>query len=233
MTQSLASLKQQLNSSDLGDRLKALNQSRSLSEPERFELVCLAVADSSARVRYDALSQMADLGQQDLAKSKQILSESLLNQGEEIDVRAAAADSIGALKLTDAFEILSDSYHQTDEWLLQMSIVAALGELGDRRCFDLLTQAVTHDNTLIKIAAVGALGDLGNPQAIPLLISLVDQPEWEVRHRVAQSLAALAANADDPADQDRAIATLQKLTQDEAKPVAEAATTFLAQLAGS
>jgi HEAT repeat protein len=230
MTQSLASLKQQLSSSDLGDRLKALNKSRLLPEADRFELVCLAVSDPSARIRYDALSQMSDLGQQDPAKSKQILWQYLLNIDEEIDVRAAAADSIGALKLEGGFEILSESYHQTNEWLLQMSIVAALGELGDRRSFDLLTLALENDNTLIKIAAVGALGDLGDLRAIDLLVDLAEQPGWEVRHRIAQSLAALAVQAE---DRSQAIATLQKLSQDEAKPVAEAATVFLAQLGAS
>jgi HEAT repeat protein len=230
MTQSLASFKQLLSSSDLGDRLKALNQSRSLPDPERFELVCIAGSDSSARIRYDALSQMSTLGQQDLAQAKQILSAALLNENEEIDVRAAAADSIAALKLSDAFDLLQDSYHQTTEWLLQMSIVAALGELGDRRCLDLLTPALKNDNTLITIAAVGALGDLGDPQAIDLLANLVDHPEAEVRHRVVQSLAALADKANQPADQDRAIATLQKLGQDQVEPIAEAATVVLAQI---
>ncbi|WP_041699542.1 HEAT repeat domain-containing protein [Thalassoporum mexicanum] len=231
MTQSQEFLKQQLSSSELGDRLKALNQSRGLPDADRFELVCIAGVDPSARVRYDALSQMSSLGQQNPAKAKQILWAALLNLEEEIDVRAAAADSIGALKLDGAFEILNESYHQTNEWLLAMSIVAALGELGDRRSFDLLSLALENENTLIKIAAVGALGDLGDQRAIDLLVSLAEQPEWEVRHRIAQSLTALVLQAEDEnKDKSRVIATLQKLSQDESQPVATAATDFLAQL---
>ncbi len=52
-----------------------------------------------------------------------------------MDVQAAAADSIAALKLTEAFEDLQQLYHTTSEWLVKLSIIAALGEMG--MCADL------------------------------------------------------------------------------------------------
>lgn len=214
MSTTLEALKQKLHSEDLGDRLRALTESRSLIIAERFELVSMAVQDRNARVRYDATSQMSVLGKHDLAKAAEILRDRLLND-PEMDVKAAAADSIGALQLTDALDTLTHAYNSFNDWILQLSVVAALGELGDRRGFEFLANALNHPNELIKIAAVGALGELGDPRAVELVLPLVDNADWQIRHRVAQALGQF--------DNKEACQALQKLSQDEMEQVAETA----------
>ena len=136
------------------------------------------------------------------------------------DVRAAAADSIGALKLTEAFEILIETYHTTGDWLLQFSIIAALGELGDRRGFEILAQSLQHNNDLVKIAAIGALGDLGDPRGLELILPLVNNPDWEIRYRLTQALHQIGGV--------EAEAALTQLSQDPVAQVAETAKTLLA-----
>lgn len=214
----MASLQQKLLSEELGDRMRAMNESRSLTTAERFELICLAKDDRNSRVRYDAISQMSGLGQHDLDKSLEILSDRLLND-PEIDVRAAAADSIGALKLTAAFEDLIRAYKQTNDWIMQFSVIAALGELGDPRGFDILAKALQHNNDLVKIAAIGSLGDLGDPKALDLLLPFIDNSDWQVRYRLVQAFSQLGVA--------QAKAALQKLSQDPHEQVAGAATSAL------
>lgn len=221
MSTTLESLRQRLQSDDFGARLHVLNESRSLEIAERFELLSIATADRNTRVRYDAVSQLASVGQHDLDRSLQILRDRLINDPES-DVRAAAADSIGALKLTAAFEDLQTAYEQTDEWLMQFSIIAALGELGDRRGFELLTKALNNSNDLVRIAAVGALGELGDPRTLELILPLVDDPDWQLRHRVAQALAGLGGTL--------AEAALAKLCQDPTEIVAEVARSLLTSI---
>ncbi|HZG37736.1 MAG TPA: HEAT repeat domain-containing protein [Nodosilinea sp.] len=208
------SVRELLHSDDYGDRLRAVNQLRELDPAEAFDLVQLAANDGNARVRYAAISQIASLGQQDLATVEPLLMRSL-TQDPEPDVQAAAADTIGGLKLKSAYPDLAALYHSTEEWLVKFSIVAALGELGEPAAFDLLQEALTSDNELIATAAIGALGELGDSRALPLLLNHTTHPDWQARHRLVQALAQFS--------EPEAQAALQQLTNDESDIVAGAA----------
>lgn len=203
-----------LSSEDLGDRLRAVNQIRELEPAIGFELAQSAVNDPNARVRYSAVSQMDTLGGQNLATAFTLLRDRLLNDPEP-DVQAAAADCLGALKLTDAFEDLQQIYHTTPEWLVKFSIVATLGELGDPRSFELLKEALTSGNDLVQTAAISSFGELGDMQAVPLLVAHATNPDWQIRYRVVQALSRLGGL--------EAHSTLETLANDEVEPVAEEA----------
>ncbi|WP_346341632.1 HEAT repeat domain-containing protein [[Phormidium] sp. ETS-05] len=118
-----------LNSGDAGERMRAINQLRQIDKEIAFELIATAIKDENARIRYAAVSQMATLGEVDPNKALPILRDRLLND-TETDVQAAAADSLGALKLVAAFEDLQQLYFSNSNWLLRFSIVAALGKWG-------------------------------------------------------------------------------------------------------
>lgn len=208
------SVRELLHSDDYGDRLRAVNQMRELAPEVAFDLVQLAANDGNARVRYAAISQIASLGQQDIATVEPLLLRSLTNDPEP-DVQAAAADTIGGLKLKSAYPDLAALYHSTEEWLVKFSIVAALGELGEPNAFDLLQEALTSDNELIATAAIGALGELGDCRALPLLLNHVNHSDWQVRHRLVQSLAQFS--------EPEAQTALRQLSNDESDIVAGAA----------
>jgi HEAT repeat protein len=187
MTEPIAEL---LNSANTGDRIKALNLIRELAPNIAFDYIKQLVTDNNTRVRYAAVSQMATLGTEDLPASLIILRDRLVNDSEP-DVQAAAADAIGALKLTDAFDELQHLYHTTSEWLVQFSIIAALGELGDPRGLTLLQTALTNDTSLVQTAAIGAIGELGDPSGVESIIPFATNPDWQIRYQTARSLRAL------------------------------------------
>ncbi|NER51761.1 MAG: HEAT repeat domain-containing protein [Symploca sp. SIO1A3] len=189
MTITRESVQELLNSPDYGNRLSGVNQLRQLEPAVAFELVQPLINDRNTRVRYAAVSQMDMLGTQDLAVSLKILRDRLSDS--EPDVQAAAADALGALKLTEAYDDLQQLYQDSPEWLVKVSIIATLGELGDPRSFELLLSALGSDNSLIQTMAISALGELGNTSAVPLLIPYATNPDWQVRYRVAQALGKL------------------------------------------
>lgn len=219
MTANSESVKQSLTSEDLGERLRAVNQIRELEDKKiAFELIQIATSDRNARVRYAAVSQMDTLGGQDLQLSLELLRDKLHNDPEP-DVQAAAADCLGALKLTEAFEDLLQLYHSTPEWLVKFSIVATLGELGDPRSFDLLSEALQSDNDLVQTAAISSLGELGESRAVELLVPYATNSDWQIRYRVVQAMNNL--------DGDRARATLEALAKDDVEAVATEAQSYL------
>ena len=212
------SVKELLGSDNFGDRIRAINQLRQLEVAIAFELIQPVVTDSNTRVRYAAVSQMDTLGHQDLQKSLTILRDRLFND-PEADVQAAAADALGALKLKDAFLDLQQVYQQSPEWLVKFSIIAALGEMGDERSFDLLQEALTSDNDLVQTAAISSLGELGDPRAVSLIVPYATHPDWQIRYRVVQALHRLGGS--------EARSTLEALVNDQVEQVAEEAKTSL------
>ena len=190
MTESIITL---IESENKGDRIKALNLIRELEPAIGFGYIKQLVTDNNTRVRYAAVSQLATLGFTDLTESLIILRDRLINDPEP-DVQAAAADAIGALKLTAAFDDLQNLYETTPEWLVQFSIVAALGELGDARGLKLLQTALKNETALVQTAAIGAIGELGDVSGVESLIPFVTDPDWQIRYQLARSLRNLGGD---------------------------------------
>lgn len=212
------SVQQLLNSEDFGDRIRGINQLRHIDANLAIEMVKPLVKDPNARIRYAAVSQFDTIGQHDPESILEILRDRLFNDSE-FDVQAAAADAIGGLKLTSAYQDLEQIYHQTSEWLLQFSIIATLGELGDPRGFDLLKEALQSDNSLLQTAAISAFGELGDPRAIALIIPFATDNDWQIRYRLAQALGRLGGA--------EARTTLEQLAKDSIDQVAQEATNNL------
>ena len=208
-----------LQSDNLGDRLRAVNDIRTLPAAEGLTLVELAAADQNPRVRYAAISQLDSCGTADRDRAAVLLRDRL-SHDSEADVQAAAADALGALKCADAFDDLAAVYGTTDEWLLRFSIISALGELGDGRAVDLLAGALASDVELEQLAAIGSLGELKDDRAIALLLPFVDRDDWQVRHRTARALGFFATD-------DRARAALETLANDAIEQVADEANNSL------
>ena len=213
MSETFETLREQLATDDIGTRMKAVQASRSLPMSDRFNLLIVAATDANARIRYDVISQIGTVGTVDLQKSLEILSDRLFVD-PEIDVRAAAAASLGSLQLNQAFDLLKTAYESTNDWMFQFSIIAAIGDLGAPQGLEFLAEALQNPNELVKIAAIGSLGDLGNPKAVSLLLPFIDDPDWQIRHRVSQALATLGG--------DEAKVALAKLANDPIPQVAEA-----------
>lgn len=130
-------------------------------------------------------------------------------------MQAAAADAIGALKITQAFDDLVRVYQNTSEWLVKLSIVAAIGEMGEPKAFSLLEDALNSENELIQTIAISALGELGNLEAIPLLKPFAVHSDWQIRYRVLQALERLGTP--------EAKEIIAQLAEDEVEQVAQEA----------
>ena len=213
------SVKELLESTDFGDRIRGINQLREIEVATAFALIQPMITDKNTRVRYAAVSQLDTLGIENKSQCLALLRDRLFNDPEP-DVQAAAADAIGGLKLTEAYDDLDKLYHETPEWLIQFSIIAALGELGEPKGFELLSEALRSDNNLLQTAAIGALGELGDTRAVALLTPFADNEDWQVRYRLVQALGRLGGA--------EAQTAIEKLTQDQMEQVAQEARNNLA-----
>jgi HEAT repeat protein len=176
-----------LNSTDFGDRLRGVNQLRELDRAVAFEMVQPIVQDSNVRVRYAAMSQLSSLGHENPSRTLEMLRVGI--KDPEADVQAAAADCIGALHLVEAYPELKQLYISTSDWIVQMSIVATLGELGEPLAIEILESAINSGTELLIVSAIGALGELKDERAIAILEPFAQNSDSQIRYRVAQALA--------------------------------------------
>lgn len=176
-----------LSSTDFGDRLRGVNQLRELDRAIAFEMIQPIVQDSNVRVRYAAMSQLSTLGHENPTLTLEMLRVGI--KDPEADVQAAAADCIGALHLVEAYPELRQLYISTSDWIVQMSIVATLGELGEPMAIEILESALNSGTELLIVSAIGALGELKDERAIAILEPFAQNPDSQVRYRVAQALA--------------------------------------------
>jgi HEAT repeat protein len=212
------SVKALLYSENFGERIRGINELRNLELDIAYELIKPIVKDDNVRVRYAAVSQLDTLGQANLEQTLELLLDRLYND-TEADVKAAAADAIAGLKLTQAFPDLEKVYYETSDWLIQFSIVASLGELGDPRGFKILQDALASEHDLLQTSAIGALGELEDIRAIELLLPFVAHDDWQIRHRLAQALGRLGG--------EKAQSALAELAKDKSAPVAAEAKNYL------
>jgi HEAT repeat protein len=176
-----------LSSTDFGDRLRGVNQLRELDRAVSFEMVQPMVQDSNVRVRYAAMSQLSSLGHENPSRTLEMLRVGI--KDPEADVQAAAADCIGALHLVEAYPELRQLYISTSDWIVQMSIVATLGELGEPLAIEILESAINSGTELLIVSAIGALGELKDERAIAILEPFAQNSDSQIRYRVAQALA--------------------------------------------
>lgn len=209
-----------LASENYGDRLTGLNQLRELDPPTALALIQPVLGDENVRVRYAAVSQLATLGEQNRSETMATLI-MLLEEDKELDIKAAAADALGALHCQEAYPQLEAAYQNSNDWVLQLSIIAALGELGNPAGFELLEAAMGSETELVRIATITALGELGDERAIALVAPLAKDDDWQLRSRVAQALGNFKHN-------DAAKSVLETLAQDESEQVAQIAQAGLA-----
>ncbi len=213
-------IQQLLTSTEVGDRLQGLNQLRLLEPEVAFRLIEPLIQDKNSRIRYAAVSQLASLGQVNPTQAQDLLRDRLLND-TETDVRAAAADAMAALQLPFVLEDLEMAYRSTNDWLLQFSIIAALGALGNPAAVGLLTEALSSSQELVMLAAIGSLGELKQPETVEILRRFVDYPDWQVRQRLAIALGQIGTL--------EAKELLEQMQSDSAQTVVEAVKTNLAQ----
>ncbi len=207
-----------IESEDYGDRIIGIERLGNIDPAAAFELLKPVITDEHPRVRYTAASKMATMGTVDRASALELLRDRVRTDSE-LDVRAAAADALGALGLKEAFDDLQQLYNSTTDWIVRMSVVAALGEMKHDRAFPVLEDALETGEDLVKIIAIGALGELGDDRAIDLILPFVDSNDAQMRFRVAKALGNLNGDA--------ARSALEKLAADPAEQVAREAGSYL------
>lgn len=95
-----------------------------------------------------------------------------------------------------AYDDVETIFRGSSDVMVQFSILAALGELGNPKAFDLLKEVLETEDVvdLLQIAAIGALGELGDKRAIELIKPYTEAEDISVKNRAIDALSILESN---------------------------------------
>eukprot|EP00188_Purpureofilum_apyrenoidigerum_P002999 Plantae.Rhodophyta-Purpureofilum_apyrenoidigerum.ctg30456.p1 GENE.Plantae.Rhodophyta-Purpureofilum_apyrenoidigerum.ctg30456~~Plantae.Rhodophyta-Purpureofilum_apyrenoidigerum.ctg30456.p1 ORF type:complete len:225 (+),score=47.60 Plantae.Rhodophyta-Purpureofilum_apyrenoidigerum.ctg30456:63-737(+) len=179
-------------SGDNFNRLKGVNMARDLEPMDCLETLSLTSKDPDLNVRYATVSQLAEAGKADPTKALDLLRD-LIAHEKDSSVRAAVADAFCAIGIPEAYDDVESIFRDSDEVMVQFSILAGLGELGNPKAFGLLKEVLEDDSTeeLLKVAAIGALGELGDKRAEDIIRPFTQVEDATIKTRAEQALQAL------------------------------------------
>lgn len=154
-------------------------------------LVAAAEKDSSMRARFWAASELGKQKGADADQAVEALQQVLANDAF-YGVRAAAADSLGAIGTAGAKAALLANRLQADS-RVRTSVMEALTQLhGDTEAYQALLAAFQQDASYaVSAAAARGIGRSGMPEAFGVLqAALAAKPEIHVARAIEAGLAA-------------------------------------------
>ncbi len=142
------------------------------------------------------------------------LRESVADNGESVDVRARATESLGAHQALWVATLLQDAYYSEDD-RLRLAAIRGMGASADERWLEFLDEQADADDPEVRFATAIAYGAIGSEDGIEAVTALLADDDPEV--------VAAAINALGDIGGELAVEQLQALIAAEDPVIAEAA----------
>lgn len=113
---------------------------------------------------------------------------------EELEVRAAAIESLGARSLPWVADLITTAY-DADERELRLAAIHAMGDAGDERWLDYLHDQFYSDDPEFRFESVLAAGSIGSEDSVPALIELLHDEDSEIVVCAIEALGEIGGDA--------------------------------------
>ena len=188
-----------LDSDDRAARIQAIYLLGELATEEAVRLLQSQMSDPYDDVRAGVIQALGNNA--DSYRARDIREKAvdivLMGLGDlNLSIRASAADALAKFKDTRSaaplLEIVKDTTdHEGEDVQLTVSVILALGEIGDRRAVPDIIEKTKIDNPDIREAALKALGMMGDPRAEGCLIESLTSDNPRIRMQAAESLGRI------------------------------------------
>jgi HEAT repeat protein len=170
-------------------------EQRDLIEP----LIGLLQSDDSALVREEAAlalgrfvlqCEFGSLPDRYFRQVEQALRRTIDDDGQELEVRGRALESIGACSLPWVREAIDRAYRSNNQ-RLRVSGIHAMGRNCDPSWWPILFEELKSDDPEMRYEAALACGSLGEEAAVPHLAPLLEDEDIEVREVTIAALGEI------------------------------------------
>lgn len=181
-------IKIKLASQDFQERLEGVTALEKINEDVAIPLLISLKKDSQFLVRSFVAMR---LGKKKTAESMVALLE-MLKFDQDTNVRAEACNSLSFFGDV-SIPHLQQAFHQDDNWLVRLSILAAFMDLNCHdELFDICLCGIAGDDDTVRETSISALGQLAGTfkekEALNQLLTMMNNPSWRVRVKVAKAL---------------------------------------------
>lgn len=181
-------IKIKLASQDFQERLEGVTALEKINEDIAIPLLISLKKDSQFLVRSFVAMR---LGKKKTAESMVALLE-MLKFDQDTNVRAEACNSLSFFGDV-SIPHLQQAFHQDDNWLVRLSILAAFMDLNCYdELFDICLCGIAGDDDTVRETSISGLGQLAGTfkenDALNQLLTMVNHPSWRVRVKVAKAL---------------------------------------------
>ena len=140
--------------------------------------------------RFDLQWEFGALRDRYFRRVEEALRQALVNNGEDIEVRARALEAIGACSLPWVRQAIRKAYGGDDR-RLRVSAVHAMGRNCDPGWLPVIFQELSSGDAEMRYEAALACGCLGDEMAVPRLTPLLEDQDAEVRVATVAALGEI------------------------------------------
>ena len=170
------------------ESLEVMNQLVQLAAQDPAPSVRAAAA--TALGRFILLGELGDLPEQDTVPAQEIVIRLLQDPNEPVEVKRRALEAIANCSHPIVPGVIESAYH-SDEQLMRISSLYAIGRSCDERWEDLVLEALEADDAEMRYEAARAAGELEIEEAVPLLGRLLLDDDREILEVVIWSLGEI------------------------------------------
>lgn len=135
---------------------------------------------AAALGRFALLAELEELDQQHSALVREALLESIRDEGETLEVRRRAVESVSFFGGEEIKSVIQTAYDHLAE-KMRISAVFAMGRSLDPRWDDIVRAELMNPNPEMRYEAAIASGELGVSEAVAILVELIPDPDAEVQ----------------------------------------------------
>lgn len=193
---SLTSIEQSLRSNDEETRRQALQTMRGRPLSETRDLLFMAMADESWRVRKESVDVFVAT-EPDEGSIMELLE--LLRNDENAGLRNSAAEALIKLRTRAASPLVRQLKDSDAD--VRKFVIDVMGSIGDTLFLPALLEALSDPDVNVSSAAAEHLGNVGDARAVPDLIrNIIDNDSQFFRFSALAALGKLASHMPMPAE---------------------------------
>lgn len=165
-------------------------------------LIDLLLTDESLSVRASAAAALGKFAamaldgkvlKRDAERIRSALLEVINREGESLEARRRAIESVACFNTPQVEEIIQTAYDDGSPELKQ-SAIYAMGQSSDSRWIPTVVQDTRNPDPAIRYEAANACGSLGDEETAPHVIAMLDDEDSQVQLASARALGAIGGS---------------------------------------
>lgn len=162
-----------------------------LMELARDEVPVVRATVMGALGRFIYEAEMEEFDEALAQQARQLAISRYYDYSEDLEVRRRSLEAVSNGTHPELSDMIDEAYH-SDEIMMQVSAVFAMGASCDRRWSEAVLRELGNENTEIRFEAARAAGTLEIEQAVPVLLELAQGGDYEVQMMAISSLGEIA-----------------------------------------